>query len=567
MSEVQITINGQSVEAQSGQTILEAAQAAGVDIPVLCYHPALTAWGACRMCLVEVEGMRGLQTACTCPIADGMKIETETESAVNVRKFVLELLFSERNHYCMFCQMSGDCELQDAAYRYGLDHFTYPRPFEKLEVDASRKYFIMDHNRCILCTRCVRACSEMAANHTLDIRERGADSMVVADLNVPFGESTCVECGSCLQVCPTGALIDARSAYGGREKDVTHTETTCMQCSVGCTLDVVTRYNRLLRVDGVFGSEPNDGLLCVDGRFKPLYDERKRVDTPMVRRDGNLSEAGWDEALGMVAEKMQAGKVQGLAACATTNEALSAFADLLGKAEGDAGLLEPVAPVLGFGAEAKLADILDADFIVVAGAQPLDYQRVVGYTIYRAADQGATVAVIADSKNKLSERADMTVSYADADKVAKAAADAEKIVLVYSVGVKGKVMAAFRELGDKVFAMALNPGRNEKGAAAAGLKPAELNGAATQIFLMGEQTENDGLVDAVNADTFTVVLASYHSPLVDQADVVLPTPLWYERTGHVTNIEGQVKPLDEVLPMPERVRDDAEVLATLADML
>ncbi|MGC9349066.1 MAG: 2Fe-2S iron-sulfur cluster-binding protein, partial [Anaerolineae bacterium] len=297
MSEVQITINGQPVTAQSGQTILEAAQAAGVDIPVLCYHPSLTAWGACRMCLIEVKGMRGLQTACTCPVAEGMEVETETEDAVEVRKFVLELLFSERNHYCMFCQMSGDCELQDAAYRYGLDHFTYPRPFEKLEVDASRKYFIMDHNRCILCTRCVRACSEIVANHTLDIRERGADSMITADLNVPFGDSTCVECGSCLQVCPTGALVDARSAYGGREKDVVHTETTCLQCSVGCTLDVVTRYSRLLRVDGVWESEPNHGLLCVDGRFKPLYDNRQRVKTPMIRRDGKLVETGWEEAL------------------------------------------------------------------------------------------------------------------------------------------------------------------------------------------------------------------------------------------------------------------------------
>ncbi len=244
MSEVQLTINGQKVVAQSGQTILEAAQAAGIDIPTLCYHPSLTAFGACRMCLVEVKGMRGLQTACTCPVAYGMEVQTESDAAVEVRKFVLELLFAERNHYCMFCQMSGDCELQDMAYRYGLDHFTYPRPYDKLPVDASRKYFIMDHNRCILCTRCVRACSEIAANHTLNVRGRGSESMIMADLNVPFGDSSCIECGSCLQVCPTGALIDARSAYGGREKDVTHTETTCMQCSIGCTLDVVTRYNR-----------------------------------------------------------------------------------------------------------------------------------------------------------------------------------------------------------------------------------------------------------------------------------------------------------------------------------
>ncbi len=566
MSEVRLTINGQPTVAQSGQTILEAAQAAGIDIPVLCHHPALSSWGACRMCVVEVKGMRGLQTACTCPVADGMEVQTETESAVAVRKFVLELLFSERNHYCMFCQMSGDCELQDAAYRYGLDHFTYPRPYQKLNVDASRKYFIMDHNRCILCTRCVRACSEIAANHTLDLRARGADSMIMADLDVPFGESSCVECGTCLQVCPTGALIDARSAYGGREKDVVHTETTCMQCSVGCTLDVVTRYNRLLRVDGVWGSEPNDGLLCVDGRFTPLYEERKRLTSPMVRKGGKLVETSWDEALGAVAAKLKEGGVQGLATCATTNEALGAFAGLLAKAKGEVGLLEPVAPALGYGVTARLSDILDADFIVVAGAQPLDYQRVVGYFIHRAADKGATVAVIADSENSMSKRAAMTVSYADADKVAQAAAAAKKIVLVYSVGIKGKVIAAFRQLGDRLFALALSPGRNEKGATALGLKPIEPNGAKTQLFLMGEQSEDQGLLAKLNG-AYTVVQASYVSALVEKADVVLPAPVWYERTGHVTDYSGTVKPVAEVLPKPATVRDDAEVLAALAAML
>ena len=566
MSEVHIKINGKPVVAQDGQTILEAAKAAGVDIPVLCHHPALSNWGACRMCLVEVKGMRGLQTSCTTPVAEGMEIETETPSAVEVRKFVLELLFSERNHYCMFCQMSGSCELQDLAYRYGLDHFTYPRPYEKLPVDASRKYFIMDHNRCVLCLRCVRACSEIVANHTLDVQGRGSESMIIADLGVPFGESTCVECGTCLQVCPTGALIDARSAYGGREKDVEHTETTCMQCSVGCTLDVVTRYSRLLRVDGVWDSEPNGGLLCVDGRFKPLYETRKRITAPMVRRDGRLVETGWDEALRMVAEHLKADKSQGLATCATTDEALAAFAQLFTKVDGEAGLLEPVAPPLGYGTQAKLKDILDADFIVVAGADPLEYQRVVGYFIYRAADKGTKVAVIAESENKLSERADMTVSYAEADQVAKAAADAQKIVLIYSVGVKGRVMAAFRPLGDRLFYLALSPGRNQKGAEAAGLKPAQLNGATTRYFLIGEQEAEAAWAQALEGG-FTVVHASYHSPLTEKADVVLPAPVWYERTGHVTNLEGSTKPLHEVMPMPEGVRDDAEVLTALAAML
>ncbi len=566
MSEVHLKINGQEVTAQSGQTILEAAQAAGIDIPVLCYHPALSSWGACRMCLVEVKGMRGMTTACTCPVAEGMEVETETENTANVRKFVLELLFSERNHYCMFCQMSGDCELQDAAYRYGLDHFTYPRPYEKLDVDASRKYFIMDHNRCILCARCVRACDEIAANHTLNLRERGADSMIMADLNVPFGESTCVECGTCLQVCPTGALIDARSAYGGREKDVTHTQTTCMQCSVGCTLDVVTRYNRLLRVDGVFESDPNNGLLCVDGRFTPLYDERKRVTKPLVRKDGVLSESSWDEALSVVVDKLGAGDAEGLALCATTNEALAAFAALFDKVGGKAGLLEPRAPELAYGQQAALADILDADFIIVAGAQPLDYQRVVGYFIHRAADTGATVAVVTDGENTLSERASMTVTNAAVDKVVSAASEAEKVVLVYSVGIASEAQEAFEALQDKLYVLPLSPARNGAGAAAVGLAPMSPNGAKTQFLLLGEQAEPEGLVDKLNG-AFTVVQASYRSPLVEKADVVLPTPIWAERTGHVTNLEGKVLALNPAQPMPETLRDDAEVLMKLANML
>jgi formate dehydrogenase major subunit len=566
MNEIHLTINGQPVVAQAGQTILETARAAGIDIPTLCYHPALSNWGACRMCLVEVKGMRSLQTACTCPITEGMEVQTETADIVDVRKFVLQLLFSERNHYCMFCQMSGNCELQDAAYRYGLDHFTYQRPYEKLGVDASRKYFIMDQNRCILCSRCIRACAEIAANHTLNLRERGAKSMVMADLNVPFGESTCVECGTCLQICPTGALIDARSAYGGREKDVTHVQTTCMQCSVGCTLDVVTRYSRLLHVDGVWNSDPNGGLLCADGRFAPLYDNRKRITKPMVRKDGKLVEVSWDEALDVTAGKLKACNAEGLALCATTNEALAAFARLFEKAGGKAGTLEPVAPALGYGKEAAISDLFDADFIVVAGAQPLEYQRVIGYFVHRAADKGATVAVITEGENKLSERAAMTVSYADAAKVADAAAGAKKVVLVYSVGIKPKAVTALKPLADKLHYLALSPARNGAGAKAVGLAPVSPNGAATQFVLLGEQSEDEGLAAQLKAG-FTVVQASYQSPLVEQADVVLPSPIWCEQTGHVTNLEGKVFPLNPSLTKPGMVKDEAEVLVKLAEMI
>ncbi len=566
MSEVHLTINGQPVVAQSGQTVLEAAQAAGIDIPVLCHHPALESWGACRMCVVEVKGMRGVQTACTLPVSEGMEVQTDTENTINVRKFVLELLFSERNHYCMYCQMSGDCELQANAYRYGLDHFTYPRPYEKWPVDASRKYFIMDHNRCILCARCVRACSEIVANHTLNIGGRGANSMIIADLNVPFGESTCVECGTCLQVCPTGALIDARSAYGGREKDVTHTQTTCIQCSVGCTLDVVTRYSRLLRVDGVWDSEPGGGLICVDGRFKPLYDERKRITQPMVRRDGKLVETGWEDALALVAEKLKSGTTQGIVAAVTTNEALEAFAKLFEKIEGKAGRLGPVVRPLGFGQAGEVKDILTADYIIVAGVDPLSRQRVIGYFIKRMLDRHVPLAVIGESAEEFHERAELAVSYADAAKVVEVASKAEHPVLVYGTGLEAEAIEALKALGDKVKVLALDPAANAKGAEAVGLGEIAPNGAKVSYWLVGEYPVDESLATQANGG-FTIVQASYHSPLTARADVVLPAPLWYEREGHVTNIEGRVRPLAKALPMPEGVRDDAEVLQSLLAMV
>ena len=182
MALVNITINGQKLQCQAGQTVLQAARAADIDIPTLCDHPAVTPWGGCRMCLVEIEKQRGLQPACTFPVSEGMVVATRTATrVVAARKFVLELLFSERVHYCMYCAMSGNEETHAVrAADAGLSntvstHWRYaPNTAHPWPVDGSRKYFFMDHSRCILCRRCIRACDEIAANHTLGVRERGA---------------------------------------------------------------------------------------------------------------------------------------------------------------------------------------------------------------------------------------------------------------------------------------------------------------------------------------------------------------------------------------------------------
>jgi formate dehydrogenase major subunit len=280
---VTLTIDGQQVTAEAGQTVLEAAQQAGIHIPTLCHHPALAPVGACRLCLIEISKFQPLYPACAYQVVEGLKVETRSERVEKARRFVLELLFSERNHYCMYCEMSGNCELQDLGYEYGLDHWVYPTYTQRFPVDASREAFIMDHNRCVLCRRCVRACDELVANHTLGMRQRGARTMISADLDVPFGDSSCISCGTCLQVCPTGALIDKRSAFMGvgRNVELERVKSVCSQCSVGCGIEIVTRGGNVLRIDGDWDAAPNRGVLCEKGRFAPLQDGRPRITSPL----------------------------------------------------------------------------------------------------------------------------------------------------------------------------------------------------------------------------------------------------------------------------------------------
>ena len=246
---ITVTIDGKQLQVPEGTTVLRAAQSAGIDIPTLCDHPHLTPYGGCRLCLVEVEGARTLQPSCTLPVSNNMVVKTDTKKVKDARSFVLTLIFSERNHFCPYCQVSGgDCELQNAAYGEGMTHWALQPNWQPYPMDASHPYLIMENNRCILCRRCVRACGELVGNYTLGFEERGARSILVADTGVPLGESTCVSCGVCAQVCPTGAIIDRWSAYRGHDEQIDKTQTICVGCSVGCGIEVFTRNNNLVRI-------------------------------------------------------------------------------------------------------------------------------------------------------------------------------------------------------------------------------------------------------------------------------------------------------------------------------
>ncbi len=218
---ITLEIAGRQVQALPGQTILEAAEAAGIHIPTLCNLKGLTPRGACRLCLVEVTSWRGkVVPSCATVVEEGMTVVAHSARLRELRRTILELLFAERNHICSVCVSNGNCELQDLACELGMDHVRVPYRFPALGMDASHARYVVDHNRCVLCGRCVRACSEIEGAMTWGFAHRGVDTVVATDAGGPWVDSsTCTECGKCVEACPTGALLDKGTSVAEQVKD------------------------------------------------------------------------------------------------------------------------------------------------------------------------------------------------------------------------------------------------------------------------------------------------------------------------------------------------------------
>ena len=282
---VTLTINGESVTAPDGSTILEAARSADIDIPTLCHHPDLSNVGACRMCVVEVEGAKGLQTACTTPARDDMVVWTNSETVRQTRKFTLEMLLSDHPNDCMTCEANGDCELQDLVYDYGVEWGEHGGTRHQYEINPDPNPFIaVDRNKCILCGRCVRACEEIQNRDVWNFASRGFETKLVAGADQLMLDARCESCGHCVAYCPTGALFDKMSLGKGRVNQVEKVRTTCAYCGVGCNFDLNVRNGEVVRVTAAEDAPVNGVSLCVKGRYGYDYIHHPdRLKRPLVR--------------------------------------------------------------------------------------------------------------------------------------------------------------------------------------------------------------------------------------------------------------------------------------------
>jgi formate dehydrogenase major subunit len=413
---VTLTIDGRSVSAPEGTSVLRAAQMAGTEIPKLCATDALEAFGSCRLCLVEIEGRAGAPASCTTPIAEGMVVRTQTETLKRLRKGVMELYISDHPLDCLTCAANGDCELQDMAGAVGLREVRYGAGENHLDLpcDGSNPYFDFDPAKCIVCSRCVRACDEVQGTFALTSQKRGFASTIAASQDQLFISSECVSCGACVQACPTAALIEKRVVeIGVPERSVV---TTCAYCGVGCTFEAQMRGEELVRMVPHKDGKANHGHSCVKGRFAWGYaTHRERILKPMIRASIHdpWREVSWDAAIAHTAaefRRIQARygrrSVGGITSSRCTNEETFLVQKLVRAGFGNNNV-DTCARVChsptGYGLKTTFGtsagtqdfDSVDhSDVVVVIGANPTDGHPVFASRLKRRLRQGARLIVI-----------------------------------------------------------------------------------------------------------------------------------------------------------------------------
>jgi len=420
-SDVQITlmIDDREITVPEGTSIMRASIMAGINVPKLCATDSLEPFGSCRLCVVEIEGRRGYPASCTTPVAEGLKVHTQTPKLADIRRGTMELYISDHPLDCLTCATNGDCELQDMAGAVGLREVRYGYEGEnhlKAEKDESNPYFTFDPSKCIVCSRCVRACEETQGTYALTISGRGFESKVAAGVT-DFMNSECVSCGACVQACPTATLIEKTVIdHGVPEHSVT---TTCAYCGVGCSFDAEMKGEEVIRMVPNKNGGANHGHSCVKGRFAWGYATHKdRITTPMIRKNihDEWQQVSWDEAFSYAASeitRIQAkyGKasVGGITSSRCTNEEVYVVQKLV-RAVFGVNNVDTCARVChsptGYGLKQTIGEsagtqtfdsVMQSDVIFIIGANPTDGHPVFASQMKRRLREGAKL-IIADPR-------------------------------------------------------------------------------------------------------------------------------------------------------------------------
>jgi formate dehydrogenase alpha subunit len=431
MSEsISLTIDGCEVVVAKGTTILEAAREAGIDIPHLCHDPELgtSPTGSCRLCLVEVEGERGPVASCVHPASDGMVVQTDTAVLIEHRRMLIDLLLSDHPHDCLTCEQAGACDLQKYAYLLNVKDSEHRGESVWPDPVQDGPAIVFDKSKCVLCGRCVEVCHDVQVTGAIDFMGRGFETRIGLPPEESRDDSVCVECGNCIDVCPTGALAFVGARGKGREWELDRVTTICPYCGCGCALEMHIRDGRLAKITGSPAAGGTRGLLCVKGRFGfDFVGHPGRLAEPLIRHDGELVPATWEEALDLVARRLAeikarhgADAIGGLASAKCTNEEnylMQKFVRaVIGTNNVDhcarlchASTVAGLARAFGSGAMTNSIDDLgEAEAIFVIGSNTTECHPVIGSAIKRAVKSGKTRLIVADPRAiELTEYADL----------------------------------------------------------------------------------------------------------------------------------------------------------------
>ncbi|MBI3329578.1 MAG: formate dehydrogenase subunit alpha, partial [Nitrospinae bacterium] len=440
---VELSIDGQSVQAPEGTTIWEAARRVGIDIPVLCHHPNLDPVAVCRVCAVEVEGARVLAAACIRQVEPGMQVRTISDRVERSRRMLVELLMADHPTPCTRQQQLGTCELEGLANRYGLGQARFVRRTPTNGLDLSSPVIAVDHNACILCDRCIRACDDIQVNEVIGRASKGFLAKIGFDMDQPMGQSTCVSCGECMAYCPTGALTDKPLSRIMDFKTITPVDSVCPYCGVGCSITYHVKDKTIARVTGRDGPA-NHGRLCVKGRYGFDYaNHPQRLTMPLIRKPGYpkrpdsyptpidcFREATWDEALELAARRFREIKGQhgpqalaGFGSAKCSNEDNYLFQKFIRAVFGTnnvdhctrlchASSVAALMETIGSGAVSNLfGEVLLADVAIVIGSNAPENHPVAATFMKQAAKKGTTLIVIDPRKTDLHRRARYSIQF------------------------------------------------------------------------------------------------------------------------------------------------------------